>query len=37
MSELHFDIHYPSLKKLRKTFIKVVNTSRFAFVRTKTI
>ena len=35
MSYLHYDIHYPCLKKLRKTFIKVVKTCRFAFVRIK--
>ena len=28
-------MYYPSLSKLRKTFIKVMKTSRFAFVRNK--
>ena len=28
-------MYYPSLKKLKKAFIKVVKTSRFAFVRIK--
>ena len=32
---LHYGINYPSLNKLRKTFIKVVKTCRFAFVRIK--
>ena len=28
-----YDIHYPSLNKLRKTSIKVMKTRRFPFVR----
>ena len=28
-------MYYPSLNKLRKMFIKVMKTSRFAFVRNK--
>ena len=28
-----YDMYYPSLKKIQKTFIKVVKMSRFAVVR----